>query len=225
MSFMLSFFVFFCHGATLKELGALKAPFELPKLSYELSDLEPVIDTETMKLHFEKHHQAYIKNLNDAVGANKVDLGQLLKTVSSQGDKVRNNGGGHWNHAFFWTVLKPVAENKAMPAALKRELSRNFGSVAKFKEQFEKAGLSLFGSGWVWLVQNDKGKLQIVSTSNQDNPLMDVVPQATGKPILGIDVWEHAYYIKHKNKRADYLKDLWQIIDWEQVESYRLEVL
>lgn len=215
------------EAGTLKNLNDLKSPYTLPTLNYSLDDLNEVIDKETMKTHYEKHHQAYINNLNNALDKNndknnKESLQSILSKISSYETAVRNNGGGHWNHSFFWTVLSAKAEDKNMPKELREEIEHNFQSVENFKAEFEKMGSGLFGSGWVWLIRNTDGKLEITATINQDNPLMDVVA-TKGIPLLALDVWEHAYYLRYKNKRAEYIKNFWKIINWKQVEIYRLE--
>jgi len=191
----------------------------LPKLPYEYNALEPFIDEMTMKIHHTKHHQAYIDKLNGAVKGTKFDGMDVNKLISNLNDVpeniravVRNHGGGHSNHAFFWTIMGPNAGGT--PAGKVADaIAKTFGSFEKFREEFQNAGLNRFGSGWAWLV-SDKGKLSIMSTPNQDSPLME------GKhPILGIDVWEHAYYLKYQNKRGDYLSNWWNVVNWKKVEE------
>jgi superoxide dismutase, Fe-Mn family len=193
--------------------------FTLPNLPYDFGALEPHIDAKTMEIHHGKHHQAYVTNLNAAIEkapelASK-SLDDLMRGINSVPEAVRtavrNNGGGHWNHSMFWQIMGPGAGGEpggALGAAIKSA----FGDFAKFKEQFQAAGAGRFGSGWAWLV-NDGGKLSITSTPNQDNPLME------GKnAILGLDVWEHAYYLKYQNRRPDYMAAWWNVVNWKEVE-------
>lgn len=208
--------------AALKDFSTQTAPFKLPPLPYKENSLSKAIDTETMKIHHGKHHQAYIDKLNKALENDKADLITILTSASKRSTEVRDNAGGHWNHSFFWTVLSPKSSDNKIPEELKRELTETFGSIDKFKEEFEKAGAALFGSGWAWLIRNSQGKLEITTTPNQDNPLMDVA-KVKGTPILGADVWEHAYYLKYQNKRADYLKNFWKVVNWKQVQEYNVE--
>jgi Fe-Mn family superoxide dismutase len=193
--------------------------YTLPPLPYPTNALEPHIDAQTMEIHHGKHHQAYVTNLNAALEkapelANK-SLDDLLRNLNSVPDAVRtavrNNGGGHWNHTQFWRTMSPNAGGKPS-GKLAQAIDAAFGDFEKFKETFNAAGGSRFGSGWVWLL-NEGGKLSIVSTPNQDNPLMDGKPA----PILGNDVWEHAYYLKYQNRRPDYLKAWWNTVDWSEV--------
>jgi Fe-Mn family superoxide dismutase len=165
-----------------------------------------VIDRETMSLHHGKHHQAYVDQLNKALGDNKLTLLDVLKRTREFPPAVRNNGGGHWNHAFFWTVMSPAEKSGAPSQKLEKDLIANFGSVEQFKAEFEKQALGIFGSGWAWLIRTTDGKLKITTTANQDNPLMDIAIEP-GQPILALDVWEHAYYVNYRNKRADYVKN------------------
>jgi superoxide dismutase, Fe-Mn family len=193
-------------------------PFLLPKLGFDYKALEPHIDAMTMEIHHSKHHQAYINNLNKAVvgtANEKTSLEDLLKTISKQSPVIRNNGGGHWNHTFFWEILSPTKGK--MSDKLTAMVVKDFGSVEKMQTEFTTAATSRFGSGWAWLVVQD-GKLKICSTPNQDNPLMDDAP-VKGTPILALDVWEHAYYLKYQNKRADYIKAFWNVINWESVDA------
>ncbi len=227
--YFLLFFLFsfstISGASTLKTLNELKRPFSLPALPYSMNSLEEVIDTETMTIHHGKHHQAYINNLNNALDKkNKETLQNILSNVSKHGTAIRNNGGGHWNHSFFWTILSGKKEDQVMPKELQAEIERNFKTLDNFKAEFEKKGSSLFGSGWVWLIRNTDGALEITTTINQDNPMMDLV-ETKGTPIFALDVWEHAYYLKYQNKRADYLKNFWKIVNWRQVEAYRQESL
>jgi len=219
---LLLMFLSFSTFASLESLNALKPPYTVPDLPYAYDSLEVAIDAQTMRIHHDKHHQAYVDKLNKETEGKNLNLLTLFKTVSKQSDAVRNNGGGHWNHSFFWTVLSSNKDLNIVPIKLKAEIEKKFGSWDKFKEAFEDAGKKRFGSGWVWLVRNAKNELEITSTPNQDNPLMDVAP-VKGRPILGADVWEHAYYLKYQNKRDEYLKNFWTIINWKQVQEYNLE--
>ncbi len=191
-------------------------PFTLPALPYAFDALEPHIDKLTMEIHHDRHHKAYVDNLNKAVGASTKSLEELLATVSAQPVAVRNNGGGHWNHSFFWQLLAP-ATGKQPSAELLAQIQKDFGSLENLKAEFGKAATSRFGSGWAWLLVKD-GKLVISSTPNQDNPLMDVA-EVKGKPILALDVWEHAYYLKYQNKRADYINAFWNVVNWDFVSQ------
>ena len=191
--------------------------FTLPPLPYAYDALEPHIDTETMKIHHDKHHQAYVDNLNKAVAGTDNEnksIEELVKAAGTISPAVRNNGGGHWNHTFFWESLKKNEGGK--PAGkLAEAIDAAFGSFDAFKEKFNTAGTTRFGSGWAWLIVKD-GKLEVSSTPNQDNPLMDVA-EVKGTPILGCDVWEHAYYLKYQNKRPAYLEAFWNVINWDVV--------
>ncbi|MBZ6381002.1 superoxide dismutase [Sphingomonas sanguinis] len=194
------------------------APFSLPPLPYAAAALEPVIDAQTMTLHHDRHHQAYVDALNKAVAADPALKGQSLDALVAKAGTlpvaVRNNAGGHWNHSFFWKTMAPPAQAGQPSPALAAAIDRQFGSLAAFKA----AGTKRFGSGWVWLVAKADGTLAITSTPNQDNPLMDVA-EVKGTPILGNDVWEHAYYLKYQNRRADYLDGWWQVVDWKTVSD------
>ena len=197
---------------------------ELPPLPYPKEALEPHIDALTMEIHHDRHHKAYVDNLNKAIAGNAAleakSLETLIKDLASVPDNirgpVRNNGGGHWNHSFFWKLMAPKAGG-APTGKLADAIKAAFGSFAEFQAKFEAAGIGRFGSGWAWLVSNG-GKLEIVSSANQDNPLMGkAIAGCEGKPLLGVDVWEHAYYLKYQNKRADYLKAIWNVINWNEV--------
>jgi Fe-Mn family superoxide dismutase len=190
------------------------APFALPTLGYSYDALEPHIDKMTMEIHHSRHHKAYVDNLNKAVGSTTKSIEELLSNISTQSVAVRNNGGGHWNHSFFWQLLGPASGKQASPALLK-QINVDFGSMEAFKIEFAKAATTRFGSGWAWLTWNGT-KLVISSTANQDNPLMDLA-EVKGKPILALDVWEHAYYLKYQNKRADYIAAFWQVVNWDFV--------
>jgi Fe-Mn family superoxide dismutase len=213
------------HPTSLREIGKLKPPFQLAPLPYAAGSLAPAIDEKTMEIHHDKHHQTYIDNLNKLVEAanDKNDLETILTHLQGKEKGVKNNAGGHFNHTFFWTVLSGDKEKQAMPERLKGEIEKDFGSVEKFKEAFEKAAAAQFGSGWAWLIRDANGKLAISTTSNQENPIMDVAA-VKGRPIFTVDVWEHAYYLNYQNKRADYLKNIWTVINWAQVDAYDREV-
>jgi superoxide dismutase, Fe-Mn family len=198
--------------------------YTLSALPYAYEALEPVIDRETMKIHHQKHHQAYVNNLNKAIvgtPAAKLPIQSLLAEISKWPATVRNNAGGHWNHQFYWESLLPPAQFKAPSSALKQAIDTEFGSMEAFQKAFEAAGAGHFGSGWVWLIKKQDGHLTITSTPNQDNPLMDIA-DIQGTPLLGWDVWEHAYYLKYQNQRAEYLKAMWQLVNWQTVlERYQ----
>ena len=194
--------------------------FTLPALPYAHDALEPHIDKQTMEIHHGKHHQAYVDNLNKAIAGTEHEnksLDELVKIASKISPAVRNNGGGHWNHSFFWEILGPNAGGKPS-GSLADAINESFGSFETLQEKINTAGTTRFGSGWAWLIVKD-GKLEVTSTPNQDNPLMDVA-EVKGTPILGIDVWEHAYYLKYQNKRPDYLKAVWNVIDWKKVAKH-----
>ncbi|MFV0470748.1 MAG: superoxide dismutase [Paludibacteraceae bacterium] len=206
----------------------ISAQFIQAPLPYTYGALEPYIDSVTMRIHYTAHHAAYVKNLNQAIenypDLQKKELATLLKEINSLPadiqTAVRNNGGGHYNHSLFWTLLAPAGSTQ-ISADVENALIDNFGSVDKFKELFEKECGKRFGSGWVWLVKNRGGKLEIVSTSNQDNMYMPF-NTIKGKPILALDVWEHAYYLKYQSKRLNYVKSFWNVVNWNKVaELYR----
>ncbi|CAL1520791.1 superoxide dismutase [Chitinophaga sp. MM2321] len=193
--------------------------FTLPSLPYATDALEPNFDKLTMEIHHGKHHQAYVDNLNKAIAGTENENKSLEELVASAGKispAVRNNGGGHWNHSFFWTSLAPNAGGQPT-GKLAEAINSTFGSFDAFKEKFNAAGATRFGSGWAWLLKKD-GKLEITSTPNQDNPLMDVA-EVKGTPILGVDVWEHAYYLKYQNRRPEYLNAFWNVVDWNAVSK------
>ena len=193
--------------------------YELPPLPYPKEALEPHIDAQTMEIHHGKHHATYVTNLNKAIAGKgdleKKTIEELISNMNAIPEDirgvVRNNGGGHANHSLFWRTLGPKAGG-APTGKLAEDINATFGSFDAFKEKLEAAGTGRFGSGWAWLIVNKSGKLEIVSTPNQDNPLMD-----GNKPVLGVDVWEHAYYLKYQNKRADYLKAWWNVVNWNEV--------
>ncbi|MEO5984874.1 MAG: superoxide dismutase [Ferruginibacter sp.] len=191
--------------------------FTLAPLPYPYEALEPHIDTATMQIHHDKHHQAYVDNLNKAIAGSDNEtksLEELVKKAGTISPAVRNNGGGHWNHTFFWDSM--AANSGGVPTgSIGEAITKAFGSFDAFKEKFNQAGLTRFGSGWAWLIVNG-GKLEVSATPNQDNPLMDVA-EVKGTPLLGCDVWEHAYYLKYQNKRADYLNAFWNVVNWKKV--------
>lgn len=202
------------------------AGFALPALPYAPDALEPHIDALTMQIHHGKHHAAYVNNLNAALekepSLQGKSLDELLAGIPSLPEgirtTVRNNAGGHWNHSFFWNILTPD-RNTAPSEKLSSALSSTFGSMDNFKAEFEKTAMSVFGSGWAWLVKKGDGTLAVTKTLNQDNPLMDTA-EVKGKPLLGIDIWEHAYYLKYQNRRAEYLKAVWNVVDWRKMSGH-----
>lgn len=193
--------------------------FTLPPLPYAPNALEPHIDAQTMQIHHGKHHQAYVDNLNKALAGTEHENKSLEQIVAMAGKispAVRNNGGGHWNHSFFWQILGPGGGQPS--GRLADAINQTFGSLDGLKEKVNAAGTTRFGSGWAWLIASN-GKLEVTSTPNQDNPLMDVAEQK-GTPILGIDVWEHAYYLKYQNRRPEYLTNIWNVINWTKVAQH-----
>ncbi len=189
-------------------------PFAINTLPFGFEVLEPVIDKETMAIHHDKHHQAYCDNLNKLLGEKQeLQTKTLQDLLSVEAGPIKNNAGGVWNHDFFWDVLSAPNTSK-MSETLKTKIEENFGTVEEFMSKFELAALGRFGSGWAWLVKNSDGGLEIVSTANQDNPLVD-----SKTPLLGLDVWEHAYYLKYQNRRVEYVKAFWQIVNWGKVEE------
>lgn len=208
----------------------LSAQFVLPPLPYNYTALEPNIDETTMELHHDVHHQAYVNNLNAALAKHpkqaEKTLEELMKIHSLPHDiqtAVRNNGGGHYNHSLFWRILTPSGQG-IFGGAIESAILEQFGSFENFKTEFEKAAISQFGSGWAWLIVLNNGALAIASTANQDNPLMDVA-EVQGAPILALDVWEHAYYLKYQSKRANYAKAFWNIVNWDEVNRLYLKAL
>lgn len=196
------------------------AQFELPKLDYSYSSLEPAIDAATMEIHYSKHHAGYVSNLNAAIKGTALEtlkIEEILTRVSKNSDAVRNNAGGHYNHTLFWSILTPN-KNTQPSEVLSAEITKYFGSFENFQKQMNDAASKRFGSGWAWLIINKKGQLIVTSTPNQDNPLMDDA-KVKGYPIIGIDVWEHAYYLKYQNKRGDYLSAIWSVLDWEEISK------
>ncbi len=191
--------------------------FTLPSLPYAFNALEPHIDAKTMEIHHGKHHQAYVTNLNNAVAgtdAENMSIEDICKNISKYPMPVRNNGGGHFNHSMFWNLMTPNGGGN--PAGeLGDAITATFGTFDEFKTKFNAAGVGRFGSGWAWLIKNSSGKLEICSTPNQDNPLMDIA-EVKGTPIIGLDVWEHAYYLHYQNRRPDYLAAWWNVINWQE---------
>lgn len=203
------------------ERPLLPAPYSLPALPYATGALEPVIDKQTMETHHGKHHQAYINNLNTAIAdkpEGKLELDALLATINGQPAVVRNNAGGHYNHSLFWTLMSPTPSQPT--GEVLQAIEKDFGRLENLQEAFNKAAVGQFGSGWAWLSWDSKAKqLFVSSTPNQDNPLMNLPGVRNGSPILALDVWEHAYYLKYQNRRADYVKAWWQLVNWSQVNQ------
>lgn len=195
--------------------------FTQQPLGYAYNALEPVIDAATMELHYSKHAAAYAKNLNEAAVAEKIDttksVEELMASISRYSVKVRNNGGGHYNHELFWRCMQPAADSKPTGKLL-AAIEKDFGSFEAFKTKFSDAGKGRFGSGWAWLVATPDKKLVVTSTPNQDNPLMDIA-EVKGLPLLGLDVWEHAYYLKYQNRRPEYIENWWKVVNWDFVGS------
>lgn len=200
--------------------------YKLPELSYDYNALEPHIDAQTMEIHHGRHHNAYVTNVNKALSDAGVDapadVADLISDLSKVPEKirtaVRNNGGGHWNHSFFWTILSSNGGGKPT-GKLAEAIDKELGGFDKLKESFTQAASSRFGSGWAWLIVDSNKKLQVTSTPNQDNPLMKGVADHTGTPLIGLDVWEHAYYLKYQNKRPDYIGAFWQVVDWKKADE------
>ncbi|WBP92729.1 superoxide dismutase [Mycolicibacterium neoaurum] len=202
--------------------AAAQTAFSLPVLPYAPGALEPVIDAQTMVLHHNKHHQSYVDALNAAVAADpaaqSMTLEQLVAAAGTMPAAIRNNAGGHWNHTFFWTSMAAPGQGGQPSSALQQAIDRQFGSLDAMKTAFNEAGTKRFGSGWAWLIVEPNGRLTVTSTPNQDNPLMDIA-DVKGTPLLGNDVWEHAYYLKHQNRRGEYLADWWQVVNWNTVSD------
>lgn len=201
------------------EMKPIALQFSQIALPYAYKDLEPSIDAMTMDIHYNKHHTAYIKNVNDAIAAENITFGtekEFFANASKLSAKARNNGGGSWNHNFFWQVMAP-SSGGTPTGKIADAINGSFGSFDKFKEQFTQAAMTRFGSGWAWLV-NENGKLKIGSTANQDNPMMDS-SELKGTPVLGLDVWEHAYYLKYQNKRNEYVSNWWNVVNWKEVSK------
>jgi Fe-Mn family superoxide dismutase len=213
-----------CLSLLLVLLG-LAAPvwadFELPPLPYATNALEPAIDAATMAIHHDRHHAAYVANLNAQIAANPelktISLEDLQTQISRYPIAVRNNGGGHWNHSQFWSVMAPQGRGGQPSQALLAAINSGFGSMEAMQRQFNQAAAARFGSGWAWLMRRPDGSLAITSTANQDNPLMDIPGIEQGTPLLGLDVWEHAYYLKYQNRRPDYIEAWWPLVNWNEV--------
>ncbi len=218
---------FVCALAAGRASAADPSGFTLDPLPYATDALAPVIDARTMEIHHGRHHRAYVDNLNAQIAKipslQGVALFDIVQNISRWPAAIRNNGGGHYNHTMFWASMAPKGEGGAPSAELLARIEADFGSLDAMRKAFDQAGLARFGSGWVWLVFGMDGKLKITSTANQDSPVMDVVPaEERGIPLLGNDVWEHAYYLDYQNRRADYLASWWDIVDWRVVnERYR----
>lgn len=212
----------YTYGGQLLQTGFTQTP-----LAYSYKDLAPYIDALTMEIHYSKHAAAYAKNLNDAADAEQVNknapLENLMQQISKYSEKMRNNGGGHYNHELFWKLMKP-APMQMLDTTLSKAITNQFGSIEAFKKEFVQAALNRFGSGWAWLVVDADKKLRIGSTPNQDNPLMDLSP-FKGKPVLALDVWEHAYYLNYQNRRADYAANWWQIVNWDYANTLYQDAL
>ncbi|MEK6476729.1 superoxide dismutase [Catalinimonas sp. 4WD22] len=194
--------------------------FKLPDLPYSFDALEPHIDAKTMEIHHDKHHGGYVTKLNGAIeGTPQADMSleDLMKSVGSLSTAVRNNGGGHYNHSLFWTILSPDGGGKPS-GELAEAIDKAYGSFDSFKEEFNNAAATRFGSGWAWLVVDSSGALKITSTPNQDNPAMEIA-EVKGTPILGLDVWEHAYYLNYQNKRPEYIAAFWNVVNWDEVSK------
>lgn len=204
-------------------ISAFETPYTQQPLPYDYKALEPAIDAMTMEIHYSKHAATYAKNLADAVASEKVDtqktsLESLLAGISKYSPKMRNNAGGHYNHELFWKTMTAPGGPSAPTGRLLKAIEKDFNSVEAFKTQFTDAGKNRFGSGWAWLVKNKEGKLIVTSTPNQDNPLMDIA-EVKGFPVMGLDVWEHAYYLKYQNKRPDYITAWWNVVNWDFVQK------
>lgn len=209
-----------CWICAVSSAPAADEPFVLPALPYAPEALEPYIDRLTMEIHHGKHHQAYVSNLNSQVKNDPrlagLTLEQIMAQMSAFNAAVRNNGGGHYNHSLFWELMAPAGTGGQPSRALQAAVKRDLGSWEAMREQFERAALGRFGSGWAWLIVTPEKKLAVTSTPNQDNPLMDLAEQR-GTPVLAVDVWEHAYYLSYQNRRGDYLKQWWQVVNWNEV--------
>ena len=213
-----------CLTAVLLLLGGVlpaRAEFSLPPLPYAADALEPAIDAATMALHHDRHHAAYVANLNSLIQTNPtletLSLDALQARISRFPDAVRNNGGGHWNHSQFWTLMAPSGQGGAPSPQLLAAIETSFGSLETMQTRFNQAAATRFGSGWAWLIRKADGSLTITSTANQDNPLMDLPGIERGTPLMGLDVWEHAYYLRYQNRRPDYIQAWWSLVNWKEV--------
>jgi superoxide dismutase len=214
-------FIFVYTAMLLTLTSATAQGHTMPTLKYAYNALEPYIDAQTMEIHYSRHHQAYVTNLNKALAGTKAEslaIGDLLIAAERRGAAIRNNGGGHYNHALFWNILSPEPQ-KIPQGKLAMEITNTFTSLDSLKKLLNNGATTRFGSGWVWLYVTPEKKLAVISSPNQDNPIMDVSGPNRGIPILGIDVWEHAYYLKYQNKRGDYLGAIWNVIDWAAVNK------
>lgn len=213
----------FSHSLYALVLAAspLFAQFTLAPLPYAHDALEPIIDKLTMEIHHGRHHGAYVNNLNAQVKDHhelaSMKLEEIMGRISKYNPAIRNNGGGHYNHQLFWSLMSPIGQGGSPSAQLSAGITGNFGSLEEMKKQFDQAAVSRFGSGWAWLIVTPEKKLAVISTPNQDNPLMDLPGQQKGVPILCLDVWEHAYYLKYQNKRAEYVTKWWSVVNWQEV--------
>lgn len=207
-------------GAAIAADTPTATPFTLPALPYATDALDAAIDATTMEIHHGRHHKAYVDNLNGKVAEfpqlASLDIEQIQAQVSRFDTAVRNNAGGHYNHSLFWTVLAPSDAVGEPSAALAARIDTDFGSMQAMQQQVDDAGKKVFGSGWAWVIVKDDGSLAVTSTANQDNPLMDVADEK-GTPILGLDVWEHAYYLRYQNKRPEYVSNFWKVVNWKEV--------
>lgn len=201
--------------------------FELPKLNYSYDSLEPYIDSRTMEIHYTKHHATYVNKLNEALAKHPELMNKVIEDLLKDLDNiptdirttVRNNGGGHYNHTLFWSIMGPSGSRKPV-GKLAKDIEKTFGNFDNFKSKFSESAINRFGSGWAWLVTDNYGNLAIMSTPNQDNPIMIGL-----YPILGIDVWEHAYYLKYQNRRAEYIESWWNVVNWDEVEKSYLNII
>lgn len=223
-----------CANSSAKGKGAFLASlipqgdegFKQMELPYSFDALEPSIDAQTMELHYGKHHAGYTKKFNAALkeeGISSHDIKEIFANISQYSAGVRNNGGGYFNHSLFWNFMSPAGGGQPK-GELKQALDKSFGSVEEFQHLFSSAAASQFGSGWAWLILDDQGELKVISTQNQDNPLMDFA-EIKGAPLLNIDVWEHAYYLKYQNRRTEYISNFWNIVNWDTVEKLYTEAV
>ncbi len=214
--------------APAADAAAQAEPFSLPKLAYSYDALAPIIDAKTMELHHSKHHQAFVTALNNAAKSDPslagTPLEELVANAGERPPAIRNNAGGHWNHTFFWQIMAPEGQRGEASPELTAAINETFGSMDEFKKAFQAAGTGRFGSGWAWLIVDGDKKLAVTSTPNQDNPLMDVA-EKRGTPVLGNDVWEHAYYLTYNNRRADYLSAWWDAVNWTKVSENYAEAI